>query len=247
VRALASTEPVKAILFDVDGTLLDGLDMIVAGLGDSFEKFGTRRPSDDEILALIGTPLTHQMKLFGCSPKNQEELDEMIQYTIDRYEAHHHLEAEFTEAVQGLVMAAKAGIGIALVTSRNAQELKNLKSRFSAWEHIDHAVCASDVENPKPHEESAHLAMAKLGATPEESVLIGDSIFDLRCAKSAGIRCGAALYGAGKKEDLLAEAPDYIFTTPMDLLEWVHNIVEQSHAKEEDLRPTDFQSRRNKG
>lgn len=217
--------------------------MIVAGLGDSFEKYGDRRPSDEEILALIGTPLTHQMTLFGCSPKNDDELNEMIQYTIDRYEMHHHLEREFEEAVDALNLAHDFGIKIALVTSRNAQELQNLQRRFSAWDSVDHAVCASDVTNPKPHAESAHLAMETLGVIHEESVLIGDSIYDLQCAKSAGIRCGAVLYGAGKQEDLLAEAPDYIFTTPMDLLEWVHNIVEQSHAKEEDLRHTDFQSR----
>lgn len=243
MRAQDSNEPVKAILFDVDGTLLNGLTMIVAGLGDAFEKYGERRPSDDEILALIGTPLTHQMTLFGCSPKSQEELDEMINYTIERYEAHNHLEYEFEEAVEGLKLAERAGIKIALVTSRNAQELRILSTRFSAWSSVHEPICASDVENPKPHAESAFLAMERLGVKPENSVLIGDSIFDLKCAKSAGIRCGAALYGAGKKEDLLAEAPDYIFSTPKDLLEWVLNQIEHSHAKEEDLRSTDFQPR----
>ena len=53
MRASASTEPVKAILFDIDGTLVNGLSMIVAGLGDAFEKYGSHRPNDAEILALI--------------------------------------------------------------------------------------------------------------------------------------------------------------------------------------------------
>ena len=217
--------------------------MIVAGLGDAFEKYGDRRPSDEEILSLIGTPLTHQMTLFGCSPQSDEELEEMIDYTIERYEVNSHLEYEFVEAVQSLIMAQENGIQIALVTSRNTKELRNLSERFSAWKYVDLAVCASDVTHPKPHAESAIVAMERLGVKPEESVLVGDSIYDLRCAKSAGIRCGAALYGAGKKEDLLAEAPDLIFTTPKDLLEWVLTQVEQTHAKEEDRNQTDFQSR----
>ncbi|MBS1702413.1 MAG: HAD family hydrolase [Armatimonadetes bacterium] len=219
------------------------MSMVVAGLGDAFEKYGTHRPSDEEILALIGIPLSKQMTLFGCSPKNDAELDEMIRYTIERYEAHNHLEVEYDEAVEALTLAFKSGLGVALVTSRNHLEIDILKSRFSAWDSIHHAICASDVENPKPHADSALLAMEKLGVQPHEAVLVGDSIFDLKCAKSAGIRCGAALYGAGKKEDLLAEAPDYIFTTPKDLLEWVQTQIEQSHAKEEDNRPTDFQPR----
>ena len=217
--------------------------MIVAGLGDAFEKYGDRRPSDEEILSLIGTPLTHQMTLFGCSPQSDEELEEMIDYTIERYEVNSHLEYEFVEAVQSLIMAQENGIQIALVTSRNTKELRNLSERFSAWKYVDLAVCASDVTHPKPHAESAIVAMERLGVKPEESVLVGDSIYDLRCAKSAGIRCGAALYGAGKKEDVLAEAPDLIFTTPKDLLEWVLTQVEQTHAKEEDRNQTDFQSR----
>ena len=167
----------------------------------------------------------------------------MIDYTIERYEVNSHLEYEFVEAVQSLIMAQENGIQIALVTSRNTKELRNLSERFSAWKYVDLAVCASDVTHPKPHAESAIVAMERLGVKPEESVLVGDSIYDLRCAKSAGIRCGAALYGAGKKEDLLAEAPDLIFTTPKDLLEWVLTQVEQTHAKEEDRNQTDFQSR----
>ena len=243
MRASASTEPVKAILFDIDGTLVNGLSMIVAGLGDAFEHYGSHRPSDDEILALIGMPLSEQMTRFGCCPKDEAEKEKMIQFTIDRYQAHIDMETEYTEAVEALILASKSQINIALVTSRNSQELENLKGSFSAWDFVHTTVCSSDVCKPKPHPESALLALSNLNGTIEDSVFIGDSIFDLKCAKSAGIRCGAVLYGAGRKEDLLAEAPDLIFTTPLDLLEWVQNIVEQSHAKEEDLRPNSFEYR----
>ena len=243
MRASASTEPVKAILFDIDGTLVNGLSMIVAGLGDTFEKYGTHRPEESEILSLIGIPLSEQMHRFGCNPKDEVEKEEMIQFTIERYLVNIHLETEYTEAIQGLKLASESNIKIALVTSRNTQELKNLKHSFSAWDSVDTAICASDVKEPKPHKESALLALSHLDVAPEDAVFIGDSIFDLKCAKSAGIRCGAVLYGAGRKDDLLAEAPDLIFTTPLDLLEWVQNIVEQSHAKEEDLRQSSFESR----
>jgi len=243
VRASASTEPVKAILFDIDGTLVNGLSMIVAGLGDAFEKYGSHRPNDAEILALIGIPLSEQMTRFGCCPKDDDEKEEMIQFAIERYQAHIDLETEYTEAVEALKLASTSQINIALVTSRNSQELENLRDSFSAWDFVDTTVCSSDVCKPKPHPESALLALSNLNGEPKDSVFIGDSIFDLKCAKSAGIRCGAVLYGAGRKEDLLAEAPDLIFTTPLDLLEWVQNIVEQSHAKEEDLRPNSFEYR----
>ena len=243
MRVPDSKEPVKSILFDIDGTLVNGLSMIIGGLGDTFEKYGSHRPSDEELLALIGIPLVEQMTLFGCCPKDDAEKEEMVQYTIDRYQTHAHLEYEFDEAVEALKLASQSDFKIALVTSRNTRELENLKDSFSAWSSVHVTICSSDVTKPKPHPESALLALSKLNGTAKDTVFIGDSIFDLRCAKSAGIRSGAVLYGAGRQEDLLAEAPDFIFTTPLDLLEWVQTIVEQRHAKEEDLRQTSFESR----
>ena len=94
-------------------------------------------------------------------------------------------------------------------------------------------MSASDVVNPKPSPDPALLALERLGVSAESAIMIGDSVFDLRCARGAGLRSGAVLYGAGNKADLLAETPDYVFTTPTDLLDWVWNLIEQHHATEE--------------
>lgn len=224
--------PIRAILFDVDGTLVDSIEMIVAGLGDTYEKYTGNRPSHGEILSLIGTPLVAQMKLFGLNP-DEAQLAELCDYTISRYGVHQYLETEFVEATDALILAHKTGFKTALVTSRNAVEVEILSQHFRGWSAADTAVSASDVVNPKPSPDPALVALERLGVEAEYAVMIGDSVFDLRCARGAGIRCGAVLYGAGKKEDLLAEAPDYVFTTPSDLLEWVCNLTEQQHATEE--------------
>ena len=229
---ISENPQIRAILFDVDGTLVDSIAMIVAGLGDTYEKYTGSRPSEAEINALIGTPLVAQMKLFGLNP-NDEELIELCDYTITRYGVHQHLETEFPEAVDALIQARKAGLRTALVTSRNAVEVQILSQHFRGWNWAETAVSASDVVNPKPSPDPALLALERLGIGAENAVMIGDSVFDLRCARGAGLLSGAVLYGAGKKEDLLAETPDYVFTTPSDLLDWVCNLTEQQHATEE--------------
>lgn len=231
-QGITENPPIRAILFDVDGTVVDSIAMIVAGLGDTYEKFTGTRPSDADIHALIGTPLVAQMKLFGLSPDDQQ-LQELCDYTIQRYGVHQDLETEFVAATDALIKAHQSGLKTALVTSRNAVEVEILSQHFRGWTAADTAVSASDVVNPKPSPDPALLAIERLGVSAENAIMIGDSVFDLRCARGAGLRSGAVLYGAGKKEDLLAETPDYVFTTPTDLLDWVCNLTEQNHATEE--------------
>ena len=229
---ISENPPIRAILFDVDGTLVDSVAMIVAGLGDTYEKFNGTRPSEAEIVALIGTPLVAQMKLFGLNP-DEAELQQLCDYTIQQYGVHQHLETEFEDAIEALLRAHAAGLRTALVTSRNAVEVEILSQHFRGWSAAETAVSASDVVNPKPSPDPALLAIERLGVSAENAIMIGDSVFDLRCARGAGLRSGAVLYGAGKKEDLLAETPDFVFTTPTDLLDWVCNLIEQHHATEE--------------
>lgn len=237
MQSISSNHPVRAILFDVDGTLVDSIPQVVAGLGDTFETFGDLRPSDAEIKAMIGMPLSAQLVRFGCE---KHPTDQLIDYTIERYGVHAHLVSEFSGSTQALMAAYKGGIKTAFVTSRNALELSHLEEAYSGWAFSNAQICASHVPAPKPAPDSAILAMKQLGVEPSETVMIGDSIYDLRCAKSAGIRCGAVLYGSGEREALIAETPDYIFETQNDLQEWVTEQVEHSHATEEDNNRFEF-------
>src|SRR4051812_7187235 len=77
-----------AVLFDVDGTLVDSLEMIIPGLGDGIEKYAGIRPSDDEIRSLIGLPMRAQIKRYLPAPPTELELDEMIDFTLNRFEAY---------------------------------------------------------------------------------------------------------------------------------------------------------------
>lgn len=229
----------KAVLFDVDGTLIDSLPALIQGLGDAYEHFNGQRPSDAEILELIGMPLREQMKLFREIPPTEAELSEMVSYTIAAFEANKHLEREYAAAIEALIACHEAGLKTAFVTSKSAAELKGFLPRFRAAQYANTIVCASDVANPKPHPECALLACQKLRVDPSEAVYVGDSVFDLRSARGAGICSVAVAYGAGRREDLEAEMPDLIFDTPEELLSWIReSIYKNQHAPKEETRTT---------
>lgn len=209
-----------AVLFDVDGTLVDSLSALIPGLGDTYERFAGTRPSDEEIKSLIGLPLRKQLLLFGMDDASPEQLRERIEFAIERFEAHKDRESTFEGAVETLRMCKRAGQKTALVTSKSAVELKLFLTRFSGADAVDATVCASDVMNPKPAPESALLACEKLGVEPSRAAFIGDSIYDLRCARDAGACPIAVSYGSTKAETLLNEKPAALFETPEALLHW---------------------------
>ena len=210
----------KAVLFDVDGTLVDSLQMIIRGLGDTFERYNGDRPADADIQALIGMPLTAQFKLHRETPPSDEEMREMIDYAIDRFDVHEEFEETFDPAIEMLRFCHDRGLKTALVTSKSRRELDGFIQRFTGASAVDTAVCASDVLHPKPAPDSALLACQKLGVEPHEAVFIGDSVYDLQCAKSAGMPCVAVAYGAAAASTLEAQQPDLLILSPEALLAW---------------------------
>ncbi len=212
----------RAVLFDVDGTLVDSLDSVVKAIGDTVERHLGRRPVPAEILALIGMPLREQSLFFGA---DESQVPRMVKEIIDGIEATAHLERRYEGAIETLALARERGLGTALVTSKSAPEIVTFLERFSHADHVDTVVCASDVHQPKPDPESARLACARLGVEPHQAAMIGDSVYDLRCASGAGVTAVAVAYGAGAREALVAEEPDLLFDTPEALLAWAHTAL----------------------
>jgi HAD superfamily hydrolase (TIGR01549 family) len=209
------------------------MEPLVRGLRDAYERFGGVCPSDEEILATIGAPLRVQLTMFGLPEASPEELERRIVWTIERFEAHAELEREFEPAVDALELAFRAGYQVGLVTSKSQRELAFLLGRFRGAEWVHAAVCSSDVEHPKPHGESALLACRRLGVRPHETVLIGDSIFDIACARAAGVTAVAVAYGATPEAALAEARPDALFRTPEELRDWVADSALNQHAKKD--------------
>ena len=222
----------KAVLFDVDGTLVDSMAKIVNGLGDVFEKFSGKRPADEDIKALIGLPIEAQLSHHGIHPASREEHDEMIRYTILRYEHHKHLDREITPAMEALKICHQAGMKTALVTSKNATELAMFVPTFSAMEFVDATVCASDVSKPKPDPECVLRACELLNVAPHEAIYVGDSIFDMQSARAAGATPVAVAYGSSALGDLVKENPAILFETPEQLLSWTRDELLEPTCRE---------------
>jgi HAD superfamily hydrolase (TIGR01509 family) len=161
-----------------------------------------------------------------------EEMEDMIRYTISRYEHHRHLEREIAPAIEALKLCHGAGLKTALVTSKNAPEMALFVPSFSGMEYVDVSVSASDVARPKPDPECVLRACDLLNVAPQDSIYIGDAIFDMQCARAAGSTPVAVAYGSATADDLAEEKPAMLLETPEELLAWTRTSLLEPTCRE---------------
>jgi pyrophosphatase PpaX len=229
----ATQPPYRCALFDIDGTLVDTVELIVRALDHTFRKHLGVQISRDELRRTIGLPLHRQVRLFDHLVDFVPDHRAMEADEIAYYESHRHLEQVIPEAVEALKEAKRAGMRVALVTSKNRLELETFLPRLNVNGWIDAVVSSSDVARPKPAPDPVQVALKRLQASPSEAIFVGDTIYDIQCAREAGVRVIAVGWGAHPVEVLRAERPDWLFEEPAQLREFFESLrhVEQEVAR----------------
>jgi pyrophosphatase PpaX len=208
--------PIQTVLFDLDGTLIDSIRLILDSYHHTLAVHGFPPRTEAEWLLGIGIPLRVQLGHFARSP---EELDALIATYRAFNLAHHDEMVTAYPGVVDMVRAVRAGgHRTGVVTSKNHQGALLGLRHIGLTDAMDVVIGADDVENPKPHREPVDKAVALLGADPGTTIYVGDSIHDMHCGRAAGVRTGAALWGPFGRADLAATEPDFWLETPADLL-----------------------------
>jgi pyrophosphatase PpaX len=204
------------ILFDLDGTLIDSIRLILDSYHHTLASHGLPPRTDEEWLRGVGTPLSVQFAEWRDDPST---IDALIT-TYREYNLKHHdsMVTVYPGVVQAIEALKAAGLATGLVTSKNRQgALRGLAlARLELL--MDVLVCADEVDNPKPHPEPVEKAVALLGADPATTVYVGDSIHDMVSGRAAGVRTAAALWGPFGRHHLEGADPDYWLERPAELL-----------------------------
>jgi len=194
-----------AVLFDLDGTLVDTIPFILASVRHAFEGYG-RCPTDAEWIAGIGTPLRDQLASFAREPADVDRL-------FDRYRGfwtaeHDARTRAFPGAAEVVAGLAAAGHPLGVVTAKlEAGALRTLR-HVGLLPHIQAVVGADSAPRAKPFPDPVLMALERLGRAPGEALLVGDSTHDLAAARAAGVFAVAATWGACDRAVLAAQVPD---------------------------------------
>ncbi len=210
LRVLLST-----FLFDLDGTLIDSIDLILRSYRHTMQVHRGVTPPDDVWMRGLGTPLWVQ---FRDWTDDEAEIEAMVG-TYRAYNLEHHdALVKAYDGVTGEVLRLRAaGKKLGLVTSKmRSGAIRGL--RVAGLEQaFDAIVGADEVTNPKPHPEPVLKALDLLGVPAAGTVFIGDSRHDLECGRAAGVQTAAALWGPFDRAHLADLEPDYWLEKPADL------------------------------
>jgi pyrophosphatase PpaX len=205
-----------AILFDLDGTLIDSVQLILESYRHTLASHGIPPRTDEEWLRGVGTPLAAQ---FAPWQDDQGTLEAMIAtYRAYNLANHDRMVREFPGVVETVRAVRARRLKTGLVTSKaRSGALRGLRL-VGLEDAMDVLVCADEVTNAKPHPEPVAKAVELLGADPATTLFVGDSIHDLNSGRAAGVRTAAVLWGPFSRAHLASGKPDYWLEHPRDLL-----------------------------
>lgn len=190
----------EAILFDLDGTLIDGTEGIVDSFNVAFDAFGQKRKSEEEVCSLIGHPLDVMFERLGVK---KEQIEAYVGAYKEHYRKISRQKTELLPHAKEAVELAHTLAPLGVVTTKTSKYSKDILEHFGIAKYFSSIIGRDDVTHPKPHKEPILKSLQALKVTQSENVcMIGDTCLDVNAAKNAGISHIALLCGYGKKSDL---------------------------------------------
>src|SRR5918996_5744441 len=192
----------RVVVLDVDGTLMDTNYLHTEAWARAFERAGHRVPRV-KLHREVGKGAGLLIHEFVDDEETVEEIQNLHSEFYEGFQKFGHPLPGAKELVSSL---KERGYEVWFVTSAKDEELEHHMQELEAEDRIDGVVNSSAVENPKPAPEIFEEALRRAGASADETVAVGDAVWDVEAAREAGIRTVAVLSGGAYHKEALEEA-----------------------------------------
>jgi pyrophosphatase PpaX len=201
-------------LFDFDGTLVDSVELILDSYRYATAKVLGETPTDELLRGYIGRPLSDVMPLLGGD--RAEELSDV--YRAHNATRHEALLAHYPGVAELLAGLVEDGRTVGIVTSKRRDAVDLALELLGITTAFDVVVTYEDTDRHKPLPDPVFEALRRLDAVPDDAIYLGDTAWDMRAGRAAGVLTGAVLWGVAGADELGAEQPDLTFATPSEVL-----------------------------
>ena len=203
------------VIFDIDGTLIDTEQAVLSGLQSMLKTDYGKELSLQELEFAFGLPGSDSLPMFGIQDVPKANL--RWNFFFQQY---FHTASVFSGIREMLIALKENRVTTGIVTSKTQTEFKHEFAPFGLAGFFDFVVCSDQTEMHKPHPEPMLKFLEIAGAKPENSIYVGDTIYDCKCAQSAGVNFGLAGWGSRHPEKIQS---DYIFQIPSDINRYIQD------------------------
>ncbi|GKQ33799.1 HAD family hydrolase [Streptomyces sp. A012304] len=207
----------RAAVFDVDGTLVDTNHLHVVTWWEALRQAGHRVPTH-AVHRAIGLSSTDLIAHLLGEDRDKDQDAGLSAAHKALYGQYFDRLAALRDAGALLERLHGDGWKVVLATSASGAELSALRRALDADEAITATASADDVERGKPAPEPVEHALELAGVPAERAVFVGDSVWDMRAGRRAGVRCVGVLCGGVPRADLEEAGAEAVYADPADLL-----------------------------
>lgn len=206
----------KNIAFDIDGTLIDTEKSYMNALLDALKNQNYPDFTYDQVVTIFGIPAIDGLLQLGVAEKDIPAVMKDWYAAFDKYA---DLAGIFDGVVNTLKTLATFDVELGIVTSKTLAEYESVFGPLGLTPYFKNVVTASDTEQHKPNPEPL-LKMIEISGIPAaETLYIGDTKFDLDCAKGAGVKFGLAGWGAHNNGQF--QEMDYFLSRPAEIIDLI--------------------------
>lgn len=208
---------IQNIIFDLDGTLLDTIADLTAGVNRTMREFGFPEYTQQAVRKMVGNGIRRLLAAAVPEGEAHARFEEIYSFFRRYYTAHCRDETRPYEGILELLSELKENnFGLAIVSNKNEQAVTELTAEFFD-SMIPVAIGQGEQTRRKPAPDTVFEAMRRLGAVPENTLYVGDSEVDKMTADHAGLKCILVSWGFRERETLEALRPFGLIDEPSRL------------------------------
>lgn len=211
----------KAVLFDMDGTVLNTLGDLAAAVNHTLREFSMPERSIAEVAAALGNGAAYLIAHTVPAGTPKELTEKVLAAYAPYYDSHCDI---LTGPYDGIVPLMRKlrdkGVKLAVISNKQDTAVKPLAEKYFPG-LLEIAVGESAEVRRKPNPDAVLAALRHIGATREEAIYVGDTEVDLQTAHNAGMECASVDWGFRTREQLVESGAEHIFENVQELEEYL--------------------------
>ena len=201
---------IKLIILDFDGTLADTRELIVKTMQQTLEALGLESRTDEQCASMIGLPLKQAFTdLLPISDEMGGQCVETYRRIFNENNAVYKIPT-FPNVLETLHQLHKQGYTLTIASSRSNRSLMEFVNDMQLNEVIPYVLGAEDVTRAKPHPDPVLQTLEAFNCKPEDTLVVGDTWYDIEMGRRAGVRTCGVTYGNGSREELMRAGADFL-------------------------------------